>query len=135
MEKDRREFLKMVGLATAGGLTLKSGLAQARKRRYAISLKQAPKLEKVGGHAVLKIRKHAILFIRDSEKTVKALEPFCTHQRCLLNYEHGEKELICPCHDSKFSLKGKVLSPPARQPLKTFPAYLSKGRIIVEVDE
>jgi len=49
----------------------------------------------------------------------------CTHLGCqpILNPE--KRNLICPCHGSRFNLKGEVLKGPANRPL-TRP-YLWKG--------
>ena len=39
----------------------------------------------------------------------------CTHQGCEVN--PNPYSLVCPCHGSEFDTHGKVLSPPAEEPL------------------
>ncbi len=41
----------------------------------------------------------------------------CPHLGCTLRYVPGVKEFQCPCHGSKFNLKGERIAGPARLPL------------------
>lgn len=45
----------------------------------------------------------------------------CTHLGCRLNYRENEHILLCPCHQSRFSIKGKRLAGPAQRNLPTYP--------------
>ena len=49
-----------------------------------------------------------------------ALSIICTHQGCVVSYNHGNKNLPCPCHGSVFSTTGSVLEGPADSPLKKY---------------
>ncbi|MEQ8425140.1 MAG: Rieske 2Fe-2S domain-containing protein [Cyclobacteriaceae bacterium] len=42
----------------------------------------------------------------------------CTHQGCEVN--PNAYSLVCPCHGSEFDTHGKVLNPPAEEPLKAY---------------
>ena len=130
--KGRRWFLGMLGGAAAALLVWPWRSVQAKK--VAISLEKAKDLKKVGASVTLKVRGRSILFVRDTEKTVKALDPICTHARCTVAWKKSEG-LRCPCHRSLFALDGKVLDGPAPKPLKTYPATLSGDRIILSLDE
>ncbi|MDH4321088.1 MAG: Rieske 2Fe-2S domain-containing protein [Desulfobulbaceae bacterium] len=44
----------------------------------------------------------------------------CTHLGCRLNYRENEKILLCPCHQSRFTVEGKRLAGPAERNLPTF---------------
>ncbi|MFC1512843.1 ubiquinol-cytochrome c reductase iron-sulfur subunit [Thermodesulfobacteriota bacterium] len=44
----------------------------------------------------------------------------CTHLGCRLNYRENEKNLLCPCHQSRFSNQGRRLAGPAERNLQTF---------------
>lgn len=44
---------------------------------------------------------------------IKYLSAKCPHMGCIVKYDPKNRELICPCHDSKFSLDGKLLQGPA----------------------
>lgn len=49
---------------------------------------------------------------------VTALLMQCTHQGCEVN--PNPYALVCPCHGSEFDTKGKVISPPAEEPLTAY---------------
>jgi len=51
----------------------------------------------------------------------------CTHLGCRL-MEKNEKELICPCHGSKFDKKGKVISGPAEKNLESLKFIVDKQK-------
>ncbi len=50
-----------------------------------------------------------------------AVSRTCTHLGCRLNYSEEEHQLICPCHQSKFTPKGERLAGPAKKNLPLFP--------------
>lgn len=60
----------------------------------------------------------------------------CTHEDCNMSYQGGklvDYEAECDCHGSKFDIRtGKVLLPPAVEPLKTFKVDVSGEEVFVE---
>ncbi|MDQ3023713.1 MAG: ubiquinol-cytochrome c reductase iron-sulfur subunit [bacterium] len=48
------------------------------------------------------------------------LSAICTHLKCKIKYDGGEKKFVCPCHKSTFDLSGKVLKKPAKKPLPEY---------------
>ena len=56
-------------------------------------------------------RKMAIY--RDTEGTIHALDPTCTHAKCIVNWNSEEKSWDCPCHGARYDIDGKVLNGPA----------------------
>ncbi len=52
----------------------------------------------------------------------------CTHQGCEIN--PYQDYLVCPCHGSEYSTRGKVLQPPAENNLKLFDVH-SEGEMII----
>lgn len=58
------------------------------------------------------------LFVTASK--VWAVSRTCTHLGCRLSYSQQDKQLICPCHQSKFSPQGKRLAGPAQKDLPIF---------------
>lgn len=127
----RREALKIISVAS-GLLAGLPGVLSAKK--YALKLDKAQKLKKVGGSALLKIKKREILFVRESAEVVRAIAPTCTHRKCIVEYDEKLNKIVCPCHGSQFDLDGKVLSGPAEEPLRTFEASLKGERIIFSMD-
>jgi cytochrome b6-f complex iron-sulfur subunit len=64
------------------------------------------------------ISKDFILFL--DEHGPWAVSRKCTHLGCSVSYNENEKKLICPCHQSSFSIKGTRLAGPAKRNLKTY---------------
>jgi 3-phenylpropionate/trans-cinnamate dioxygenase ferredoxin subunit len=65
-----------------------------------------------------------------------AIDELCTHEQCSL-VEEGTLEgpvVTCGCHGAQFDVTtGKVLAPPALEPLRAYPLRLEQGDIVVEV--
>ncbi|MBI5508810.1 MAG: Rieske (2Fe-2S) protein [Deltaproteobacteria bacterium] len=121
----------------AGGLAFWSrGLrAAGGVKKVAFALSKVEALAKVGGFAVLKIKGRDVLLVRDGDKSVRALDPTCSHQKCTVAYEPKDGLLHCPCHKSAYNLDGKVLDGPAPKPLTIFAATLDGDRVILSLPE
>ncbi|MBP7125762.1 Rieske 2Fe-2S domain-containing protein [Myxococcota bacterium] len=65
-----------------------------------------------------------MLVVRDTETTVRALDPPCTHQQYVMRWNDGKRKVVCPCHAPGFGLDGTVLEGPAPKPLKVIAASL-----------
>lgn len=127
----RRDVIKVL-CSTSALAAMMPEIASAKK--LALGLDKAEKLKQVGGSAILKIKDREILFIRESEEVIRALDPTCTHKKCTVDYNSDQELIVCPCHGSTFDLEGKVLKGPAEKPLTMFEAKLSGDRIIFEMD-
>jgi 3-phenylpropionate/trans-cinnamate dioxygenase ferredoxin subunit len=64
-----------------------------------------------------------------------AIEDLCTHDgNPLADGEVEGEEVICPRHGARFCLRtGAALSPPAYEPVATFPVKVEGGRLRIEV--
>ena len=65
------------------------------------------------------LKEDGIIIINTGDGFI-ALSSICTHQGCIVNYDHGSSNLPCPCHGSVFSTSGFVLEGPADSPLKKY---------------
>jgi nitrite reductase/ring-hydroxylating ferredoxin subunit len=66
--------------------------------------------------------------VRDSRGVVRAVSGVCTHQGCLLAYDEGDQELVCPCHRATFALTGEVRAHDVAAPLPPLPALPVRER-------
>lgn len=64
-----------------------------------------------------------------------AIGDVCTHQHCLLSDGWLEgKDVVCPCHSSKFDLEsGEPDRPPATEPEPTYDIVVEDGVIKLDV--
>jgi cytochrome b6-f complex iron-sulfur subunit len=133
----RRQFLTKLSLSLLATTWLPVQRAWAKAKKVAFKLAKAEALRKIGGTVTLKLKGRTVLFVRDAEDSVKALDPTCTHQKCTVAWIADKKRIECPCHASAFDLEGKVLAGPATKPLKTYAAAVDreKDRIVVTLED
>lgn len=132
-QPSRRGFFgTMTGIAIALLAWPKMALS-AGKPWVAVPLSKAPKLQKVGGSMVTKIRGKELLLVRDGETSAHAYEAKCPHEQCDLNYAPDTQKIECPCHAALFALDGKVLEGPPPRALETYPAIVDGERILFNI--
>jgi Rieske Fe-S protein len=71
-----------------------------------------------GEARVVKYEGHKLAIYRDENGQVHALNSACTHIKCEVAWNSAEKTWDCPCHGSRFSFTGEVLTAPARKDLE-----------------
>jgi len=64
-----------------------------------------------------------------------AIEDLCTHDgNPLADGPLEGLEIVCPRHGARFCLRtGAALSPPAYEPVATFPVAVRNGRLVIEI--
>ena len=88
----------------------------------------APQLAKPGGSVTLRLRDavsgsplgYGLLLANLGSKVI-ASDRDCPHQGCPLTYVPEDRQIECPCHGSRFTSDGRVLNPPARTDIRTYP--------------
>lgn len=70
-------------------------------------------------------QKDSAWIIKNSDGTVVAFSPLCTHLGCAYRWQSiaGSAQhdaFVCPCHGSTFSRNGDVITGPANRPLDRF---------------
>lgn len=71
-----------------------------------------------GEAKVVKYEHHSLALYKDEEGTLHAVNPACTHIKCEVSWNNTEKSWDCPCHGSRFSYEGELLTAPARKDLE-----------------
>jgi thiosulfate dehydrogenase (quinone) large subunit len=62
-----------------------------------------------------------------------AFSAVCTHAGCIVQYQAGSKEFVCPCHGGVYSARtGQVLGGPPPTPLPSIPVQVSNGQLYVD---
>ncbi|HME05843.1 MAG TPA: ubiquinol-cytochrome c reductase iron-sulfur subunit [Bryobacteraceae bacterium] len=60
-----------------------------------------------------------------------AYAPQCTHLGCAYHWDQRKTEFICPCHNSVFSLDGKVQAGPAPRPLDRYQIKVEGKKLLL----
>jgi cytochrome b6-f complex iron-sulfur subunit len=138
MENDgRRKFL---GVCLAGAtaaaaaaaafpvfkyLAPRSDKLGANKLEFAVSdlpAGEAKFFEYAGSSAVL---------VKTSAGALVVLSAVCTHLGCIVQWEKGSQDFLCPCHAGRYSPDGAVTGGPPPKPLAKIPFTVANGKILV----
>ncbi|HUC81596.1 MAG TPA: FAD-dependent oxidoreductase [Flavisolibacter sp.] len=71
-----------------------------------------------GEAKVVKYDNETIAVYKDEAGGIHALNPVCTHAKCVVGWNQAEKSWDCPCHGARYSVDGEVLTGPARRGLE-----------------
>jgi menaquinol-cytochrome c reductase iron-sulfur subunit len=69
--------------------------------------------------------------VKGADNKVVAFGPQCTHLGCAYHWEDGKNEFLCPCHNSLFSVDGKVVSGPAPRPLDRYRTKVQGNKLLL----
>ncbi len=67
----------------------------------------------------------------DSE-ILYAVNPTCTHNRCTVGWNEGDRKYICPCHGAEYSPDGTVLKGPATENLSPYLVKIEGDSVLVQ---
>ncbi|HEX2607678.1 MAG TPA: FAD-dependent oxidoreductase [Flavisolibacter sp.] len=87
------------------------------KRIHAEKLKELSGLAP-GEAKLVKYEGDMLAIYKDESGMIHALNPVCTHAKCVVGWNSAEKSWDCPCHGARYSVEGEVLTGPARQALE-----------------
>jgi len=71
------------------------------------------------------------ILINTIDGELKAFSALCTHLTCNVLYESDTETILCPCHNGRFDLSGKVISGPPPSPLEAFKVDIVGEEIMV----
>ena len=76
------------------------------------------------------------LAIANADGRFFAIDDTCTHEQCSLA-EEGTLDgtvVTCGCHGAQFDVTtGRVLAPPAPEPVKSYPLRIEQDAVVIEV--
>jgi cytochrome b6-f complex iron-sulfur subunit len=141
----RREFVILVGVGGSLPLVVASCAPKVAKQENNNANESDDGFQEVGKLADLDKNGQLLnaklagdkkaLIIRDPANKAQliAVNPTCTHAGCTVAWQSEQKEFVCPCHDSRYTIDGKVLQGPAEKPLATYAVKLERDSILVRV--
>ncbi|OGW90864.1 MAG: hypothetical protein A3D28_06085 [Omnitrophica bacterium RIFCSPHIGHO2_02_FULL_63_14] len=136
----RRDF---VGWILRGGLlaTLAGFLAPALSYLWPV-MGRGPSLEMkevgredeipVWGSKKVILAGSAILLVRAPDG-FRAFSAICTHLGCIVEWDGGKHEILCPCHAGIFDAEGRVVTGPPPRALPFYKVNVIDGRIYVKL--
>ncbi len=71
-----------------------------------------------GTGEIVKYKDHKLALYKGADGKVIALNPTCTHAKCIVKFNTAEKSWDCPCHGGRYSITGEVLTGPPRRNLE-----------------
>ena len=69
--------------------------------------------------------------VKKTETDITVFSPICPHLGCRYSWHPEQKLFICPCHNSIFTIDGKLVSGPALRGLDTLPIKKKDGTLYV----
>lgn len=69
--------------------------------------------------------------VKTGDNNVVAFAPQCTHLGCAYHWDEANKNFLCPCHTSTFSIDGKVLGGPAPRPLDRYSVKVDGTKVLI----
>jgi len=130
----RRNFIQ-IALAALGaswlGLLVQSWLFPSQTATQAakpveIALSELP----IGGVKTITYGGSPVIVLRTTE-SIRAFSMICTHLGCLVQWQEGQKEFYCPCHDGRFDQFGEVIAGPPPVPLEQIAVSVQGERVTI----
>ena len=69
--------------------------------------------------------------VKGADNQITAFGPQCTHLGCAYHFDDAKDQFLCPCHNSIFSVDGKVVSGPAPRPLDRYETKLNGNKLLL----
>jgi cytochrome b6-f complex iron-sulfur subunit len=130
----RRQFIQ-VGLAAVGaawaGVFVQSQLFPAQSATAEVKPVRFPLSELPVGSAKLIAYGGTPAIVLRTPESLKAFSLICTHLGCTVEWQEGEKNFYCPCHDGRFDQFGEVISGPPPLPLEAYPIKIVDENVVV----
>ena len=123
----RRTFLLIIAgglgglLAVAAGWPLLRFLAPVAGTGEEKQVTLPRATVKVGAAHFFQFRGKPAVLLQPKPGEFVALSAVCTHLGCVVQWQEGKGEFLCPCHGGRFSSAGTVLVGPPPRPLESLP--------------
>lgn len=82
-------------------------------------------------HKIFRLGNKPGILIHSAEGELKAFSAICTHLTCTVTYQSQSETILCPCHNGRFDLEGRVISGPPPSALEKLRVEISGEDIII----
>jgi cytochrome b6-f complex iron-sulfur subunit len=131
----RRTFLFLLAGALGGLLTAAAGWPLLRFLAPVADAGGSGQVEvprssvKAGGAFLFQFRGKPAAVLQPRPGEYVALSVVCTHLGCVVQWQEGPGEFLCPCHAGRFSSAGTVLGGPPPRPLESLLVAVDGDRL------
>lgn len=132
----RREFINWAGLGFIASYLPVALVACSQTDSEAENITDYVSLgtvEQLEAEGFLLNEEAKAMVVKNSQDELVAVNPTCTHQGCIVDWEKDAYEFVCPCHNAKFAFDGKVLAKPAPEPLSSYEVTNKNNEILVKL--
>ena len=133
----RRTFLFVIAgglgglLAAAAGWPLLRFLAPPTGAGEGGQVSVPRSTVKVGTAHLFQYRGKPAAVLQPKPGEYVAISVVCTHLGCVVQWQEGKGEFLCPCHGGRFSPTGAVLGGPPPRPLEILPLAVDGDQLRV----
>jgi len=71
-----------------------------------------------GEGRVVKYEGKSLAICKDENGELHAINPVCTHAKCVVGWNNTEQSWDCPCHGARYTVDGEVITGPASMGLE-----------------
>jgi cytochrome b6-f complex iron-sulfur subunit len=73
----------------------------------------------------------AAVLVKKQDGGLVALSAVCPHLGCIVQWEKGRQDFLCPCHAGYFTQDGDVISGPPPRALARLPFSVASGMVTI----
>ena len=85
----------------------------------------------VGGARYFNFRGRSAVLLQNSPGEFIALSAVCTHLGCIVQWQPGKDQFLCPCHGGLYSADGRVLAGPPPRPLEQLAVTVQDDQVLI----
>jgi cytochrome b6-f complex iron-sulfur subunit len=80
------------------------------------------------GYKIVRFGSEPVILIRVEEGQFRAFAATCTHLDCIVEYDKGETQIRCNCHNGLYDLTGRNVGGPPPRPLARFNVHVVEAQ-------
>jgi Rieske Fe-S protein len=81
-----------------------------------------------------KVERGTVYVLTHDGRAFKVFSNICTHAGCGVRWEKGQGAFLCPCHNGRFDINGKVVAGPPPRPLNEMEHKVDGGVIFIKME-